>query len=92
MKIRVEYAAQIKQAAGTASESIEVDAPCSVQQVVERIAEAHGEPLKSLLYDGSGTLHPSILLFVRDNQVRRDHHVQLTDNDVVTLLSPISGG
>ena len=92
MKVTIEYAAQVKRAAGTASEGVEVEPPCTVQQLVSRVAENHGDPLKSLLLDSNGQLHPSILLFVGDDQIRWKTAVELSDRDVVTILSPISGG
>ncbi len=92
MKVTVEYAAQVKQAAGVGSETVEVDAGCSLQQLVRRVADDHGEALQRVILDGNGDLHPSILLFVGDDQVRWDTEVSLNDSDVVTLLSPVSGG
>ena len=92
MKVTVEYAAQVKQAAGVGSETIELNDGCSVQELVSRVAELHGEPLKRLILDAGGKLHPSILLFVGDDQVRSDSQVTLHESDVVTLLSPVSGG
>ena len=92
MQVTVEYAAQVKRAAGVASEDVEVGQPCTVQDLVSRVASDHGEPLNHLLFDSDGSLHPSILLFVGDGQVRWQTAVELRENDVVTILSPISGG
>jgi molybdopterin converting factor small subunit len=92
MQITVEYAAQIKRAAGKASESFNFHAPCSVQVVLRKVAERHGDPLETLLFDVDRRLHPSILLFVGDAQVRWDQSIELKDRDVLTILSPISGG
>jgi molybdopterin converting factor small subunit len=92
MKVTVEYAAQVKQAAGVGSETVELGDGCSVQDLVGRVAELHGEPLQRVILDADGKLHPSILLFVGDNQVRGDNPVPLHESDVVTFLSPISGG
>ena len=92
MNVTVEYAAQVKRAAGLASERLEVDESSCVQDVVRRIAQDHGDPLSSLLLGSDDQLHPSILLFVRDEQVRWETPVPLSENDVVTILSPISGG
>ena len=92
MKITVEYAAQVKRAAGTGSETVELDDDCSVQDLVGHVAQLHGESLRRLILDADGRLHPSILLFVGDDQVRADSPVRLRESDVVTFLSPISGG
>jgi molybdopterin converting factor small subunit len=92
MKVRVNYLAQLKQAAGTSSESIDLDTPCSVQDLVIRLAENHGEPLRSFLLDTGGSLRNSILLIIDETQVHWQTPVQLKDGDVVTFLSPLAGG
>ena len=51
MKIAVRYLAQLKQAAGTPAEEVELDAPCSVARFVAR------QRLRlSVLIDGRGVL------------------------------------
>jgi molybdopterin converting factor small subunit len=91
MKVTVKYMAQIKQAAGVGSEQVELDQPCSVQELVAGLAERRGQPLRKLLLDERGGVQPTVLLFVGDSQVEGDR-LQLKDGDVVTLLSPIAGG
>ncbi len=92
MEVTVEYAAQIKRAAGVATETLEVAADCSLQELARQVAERHGERLSNLLLDEGGELQPSILVFVGDEQVRWSVPRILSDRDVVTILSPISGG
>jgi sulfur-carrier protein len=92
MRITVEYAAQIKRAAGRGTETFECDSPCTVQDLLCRVADQHGETLGNLLFDNDRRLHSSILLFVGDSQVRSDQPRELKDGDVLTILSPISGG
>ena len=92
MQVTVEYTAQVKRAAGVAVESVTLAEPCTVQELVANVAKMHGEGLARLLFASDGVLHPSILLFVGDRQVRWDMAVELQEGDVVTILSPISGG
>ncbi len=92
MHVTVEYAAQIKRAVGLAVETFECDGSCTVKDVLDRVAERHGDRLRTLLFNGDRKLHPSILLFVGDSQVRSDEPRVLKDHDVLTILSPISGG
>jgi len=92
MKITVEYAAQIKRVAGVAAEEFDVEPACSLRQLVEHIIGKHGDTLRSLLLDTDGQRQPSILVFVQDDQVRPGQDVVLKEGDVVTFLSPISGG
>lgn len=92
MNVTVEYAAQVKKAAGIASESLDVAEASTAQDVVRQVAGTHGGGLAELIIDGDGNLHPSILLFVGDDQVAWNLPVSLHDRDVVTILSPVSGG
>jgi molybdopterin converting factor small subunit len=90
MQVTILYMAQLKQAAGTAAEQVQLDAPCSVLDLVRRVAHQHGDPLRRLLLDGSGAIQPTNLFFVGDEQVPAT--ALLTDGQVVTILSPIAGG
>ena len=91
MRIKVEYAAQLKRAAGVGSEEFELDAPGSLRDLVSCIAEKHGDPLSGLLLDDARRLQPSILVFLGNDQVRGED-TPLEDGNSVTFLSPISGG
>ena len=92
MRITVEYAAQVKRAAGQSAETFECETPCTVRDLLDRVADRHGEALARLLFDDNRRLHPSILLFIGDSQVRGENQRELKDGDVLTILSPISGG
>jgi molybdopterin converting factor small subunit len=92
MKLTVEYEAQVKKAAGIASEDVELDGPCTVQSLIVHVAEKHGDPLKPILIDSEGNLQKSILLFLGDRQIHWDDAPELSEHDVLTILSPISGG
>ncbi len=92
MQVAVEYLAQVKHAAGTPAEAVTLEGPCCVQELVRRLAEQHGRPLRDLLLDAAGALQPTILLFVGDQQVVWATPQQLRDGDRVTLVSPMAGG
>lgn len=92
MQVNVEYSAQLKRAAGVASETIELDDGATLHDLVARIAEQHDDALKPILVAEDGTPHPSILTFLNDSQVRGQEDAALTDGCTVSFLSPISGG
>lgn len=92
MKVTVNYLAQLKQAAGISSESIDLDTACSIQDLVIQLAENYGEPLRSFLLDSGGSLRQSILLIIDETQVHWETPVQLKEGDVITFLSPLAGG
>jgi molybdopterin converting factor small subunit len=91
VQIAVRYMAQLRRAAGTAVETIELDQPCSATDVVKRVAERHGLPFRALLLDGDGNVRPAVLLFVGDEQVG-PITAPLQDGDVVMVLTPMAGG
>ena len=92
MQLTVNFLAQVKEAAGTASKSVEIDAPCSIERLLRHLADSHGEPLSNFLVDAGGHLKNTVLIIVGDDQVPWDSPVELKEGDVVTLLSPIAGG
>ena len=92
MKVIVNYLAQLKQAAGISSESVDLETPCSVQELVIRVASNHGEPLRSFLLEPGGGLRTSILLIIGETQVHWETPVQIKEGDVITFLSPLAGG
>ncbi|MGD9856406.1 MAG: MoaD/ThiS family protein [Planctomycetaceae bacterium] len=92
MSITILYETLLKRAAGTASDVVNVDRTCSVKEAIRQIARLKGDPVESLLLDASGAVRPSVLIFVGDRQVSASDLHTLRDGDVVTLMSPISGG
>lgn len=91
MQITVEYTAQLKRAAGVPAETFELDDDGALDDLVQQIVRRHGNPLRSVLLGEDGRLHPSILVFVGERQLHADDG-SLGDGDVVSFLSPISGG
>lgn len=92
MKIVVEYTAQVKKAAGVGKEEFVLNEGSTLQDLVRQVAEQHEASLKSILFPNSKELHPSILLFVSNQQVLWEEPFTLESHHVVTILSPISGG
>lgn len=92
MMVAVKYMAQLRRAAGTAHEEIELPSSCSLQDFFLLLVKRHGEPLRKLLLAEGGSAHPSVLVFVGDLQVTTAGLHALGDGDVITLLSPMAGG
>lgn len=91
MKVAVCYMARLRQVAGAASERVELDRPCTVAELLQRMAAAHGAPFRDLVLDAAGGVHPALLLFVGDEQVPAQT-TSLRDGDVLTVLTPMAGG
>ncbi len=92
MNITVEYTAQIKRAAGTARESVEVPDGATVADVLRQAADGRDDSFRRHVLTGDSTPQPTLLIFVADEQVRADSAEPLADGTTVTLLAPISGG
>lgn len=84
MRVIVKYLAQLKHAAGVASEEIEVEAGCTVARLLKILTE-RAEAIGRFL-------SPALLVFVGEDLVRPDAVKPLHDGDVVTLLPPMAGG
>lgn len=92
MQVTVQYSAQIQRAAGAAEKTVGMHDGATLSELVQQLAEGGHEPLRRLLVTRDGVPQPTLLLFVRDEQRRLDDATPLVDGDVVTFLSPISGG
>jgi MoaD family protein len=92
MRVVIHYLAQVKQAAGAASETVEIDSGATVQELVRQLADRQGDSLRRLLFDSSNQLSASILLFAGDEQVRWETTRPLTDGDELSILAPMAGG
>jgi molybdopterin converting factor small subunit len=92
MKITVQYSAQARVAAGRSSETVELPDSETIRDLVVRLGRQHGEAMRRLLLKADGSPHPSLLVFVADEQVRPDEQRALRSGEVVSIMTPISGG
>jgi hypothetical protein len=92
MRITMKYMAQLKQATGLSTETIELECPCAPTSLVQQVVLRHGDAVRRLLLDAQGRLHPAILLFVGDEQVTPHEPHPFRENDVLTILVPMAGG
>jgi molybdopterin converting factor small subunit len=92
MRVAVKYLAQAKQAAGCPAETLELGDRCTLRELLRRLAERHGEPLRRLLLGPAGAPSEALLLFVGEEQVRWQTPRELRDGDAVTVLTPMAGG
>lgn len=90
MRITVRYTAQVREAAGTPSEEIELPSAATVRELVKSVAARHDERFRNIVLGADGEAHGSILLVAGGEQVRADR--ALRDGETVTIMAPISGG
>jgi molybdopterin converting factor small subunit len=92
MQVHVRYMAQLKPAAGTAAETVEVPPGCGIAGLTAILAERHGDAFRRLVHGSGGELRPCVLFFIGDAQVTIGQAVTLREGDMVTLMTPIAGG
>ncbi len=92
MKITIHYHAQSRLAAGRALEVIDIVESITLKQLICRVADKHGQPLRAMLLSDVSGPNPSLLLFVDEEQVRSDSNRPLSDGAEVIIFSPIAGG
>ncbi len=92
MIVRVEYAAQLKATLGVGEESVEVSDGCSPAELFGQLAERHGERFRAMVMDENGKKLPWIMLAVGDEAVAFDSPRALRDGDLVSIMTPMSGG
>jgi molybdopterin converting factor small subunit len=89
MNVRVRYLAQLKQAAGTPAERVELPEPCTVADLAVLLA-GRRPGLRGVLLDGDNKVQRTVLTFLGDEQVGPER--ALREDDELTLLTPIAGG
>ena len=92
MKVKIRYCGQLKQAAGCAAEEVDPGDGLSAQELIASVAARHGEPLCGYLLDESGRLRPTVLAFVKEEQVDWETARPLADGDELVFMSAIAGG
>ncbi len=89
MTITVRYQAQLRQAAGVASESVSLPKGATVLDLLRTLAEQR-PALTAHLLGNTGGKRPSLLVFADDHQVEATQ--SLNGIVEVILMTPIAGG
>ena len=92
MQVNVSYLSQLKKAAGVAQETITIDNPCTVQELLSDTVCPRRVQLCETIRNGDGSFREILLVFVGDRQVDLATPFELGDGDEVTVMFPIAGG
>ena len=92
MKVSLVYFAQIRQAAGTESEILELPDGADLAAAVAEAAARHGAAFRTLTLDKDGAVRPSLLVTINNGLAPRGKRIILRDGDEISLMSPIAGG
>lgn len=92
MKITIEYAAQVKKTAGKAFEEVYLAENEDLSSLYAKLCQSHSNEFRTLLFDDNGQLRKTIIVCINYEQIDPYTRPQLKDNDLITVLTPMSGG
>ena len=92
MLIHVRFDSQVRRLAGCNRISVDVKASASLEQIVQQIAKDGTVQFRNSLLDENQSLRSSILVFLDDDLVSREHPLVLREGLELTLTTLISGG
>jgi molybdopterin converting factor small subunit len=84
MQVKVHYLGQLQRAAKASAETVEIDAPYTLADLVRMLGERHDNVFRTMIE------HRSTLFFVNDTDVAPTQ--PLHDGDDVAILAPVAGG
>lgn len=92
MHVTFNFFAQVRQAAGVASERVPLDDGADTGAALSELAGRLGDDFRVVVLDESGIVRPSLLMLVNGELVRRGEPRRLADGDEVSLISAVAGG
>jgi molybdopterin converting factor small subunit len=92
MQVTFNYFAQVRQAAGVASDRVSVSENADVVAALAALAERHGDEFRALVLDPTGGIRTSLLTLVNGQLVPHGEKRPLAEGDQVSLLSAVAGG
>jgi molybdopterin converting factor small subunit len=90
MQVTVHYFAQLKRAAGVASETVTLEPDSTLSHLVLRLSQLHDSAFRAMILDAAGNPQRALLYAIGDDQA--DLERPLRDGDQVTILAPMAGG
>lgn len=94
MRLRVQYTAQLRSAAGRPGDEIKLPEGSNLAEVLVYVAAELPREAVGYVLTSSGDLQPSLLVAVNNQAIstREADSLVVKPGDVVTLLTPIAGG
>ncbi len=94
MKLRVQYTAQLRTAAGRPEEEVDLPEGSTLASLLAHLARRLDEGAATHLLAAEGHIRPSLLIVINATVIPADaaNSTMLRPGDVVLLLPPIAGG
>ena len=90
MQVTVHYMAQLRRAAGCASERFDLASALTVGTFLRFLAGRRLDTFRGLILADADRVNNSLLVFIGDQPA--DLGTLLRDGDVMTILTPMAGG
>lgn len=91
MKITFQLWGQLKQAAGSGKIELDIDDNSTIEQAIQKLADTQGDKIKVLLMKDE-QISPTMLFFIKDEQIDIGTNKVLTEDTEISIMSPIAGG
>lgn len=95
MKIKIKTLANLWEAVGRRREILlELEEKSKVMDIVRKLIEMFGDPVKKILLDDKGKLNSMVSVMVNGRELNYEemHQVELKDGDEVLFMPPVVGG
>lgn len=92
MNVTIELNGQLKQQIGRSSLHYQLNDGASLSDLIATMKNDHQSAVERFLVNEDGSIKPSMMLFINDEQRNAQANHELKDGDTVGFISPISGG
>jgi molybdopterin converting factor small subunit len=92
MKLKFTLLGQLGQLAGRESLKRTCADNASCEDVLNELAQSHGEAFQSILLTEEGAIRPSVMVLINDHPMDKETTCFLQDGDQITILPAIAGG
>lgn len=92
MNVKLTYYAQVREAAGVESETLNLPDGANLSAALAEAVRLHGDEMKTILVDDAGAARPSILVLVNGTPAVRGTNPALHDGSELSVFSAVAGG
>jgi molybdopterin converting factor small subunit len=92
MKITIMLNAQMKRAAGVDTLDIELDENARFNDLIEHIKSLSVKKLNDFMFNNQQLVRYLLFVLNLNKQIRAEENIILKDGDIISIISPISGG
>jgi len=92
-RIQLRYLAPICDIAGTYREVLTLEDGETTLDLIKKLCERYGQPVRALFYDASGSFRPMFIILRNARAMAMEDLMEpLEDGDTIVFVPPIAGG